>query len=165
MKSKATEGILVAVDNTSASERAVSYLGRVLSGTASRIHLFHVVEPIAPTWACVHGDLMTQADGPAGDPESDLIEEAKKRSRPIFEKMTAILTEAGVPSERIASSWYTASREDSLVAEILEFARRQKCGTVVVGRAALPWYRELFRQHVAKRLVKKGEGLSVWVVE
>jgi nucleotide-binding universal stress UspA family protein len=162
---KTTERILVAVDESDASEKAVSYLGRVLSGSACELRLFHVVEPIGPTWAAVHGNLTTESEAPPGAPETLLIEEAKERSRPVLERMLGILTRAGLDRDRIEPSWFTASREDTLEFEILTLAREQGYRTVVAGRTALPWYRELFHRHLGESLVKKGEGLSVWVVE
>lgn len=161
-----TKRILVAVDDSDASAKAVSYLGHVLAGADDcRIRLFHVVEPIGPPWISVHGDQTTELPAAADDPEARLIQEAKERSGPLFERMVEALTDAGVDRDCLESSWFIASREDSLAHEVLQLAREQDYSTVVVGRTALPWYRELFRQHLGERLVKKAEGLSVWVVE
>ena len=162
----APERVLVAIDGSKASERAVSYVGDLLSGTsACRVRLFHVVEPIGPSWASVHGDLTTESGAPEGDPRTQLIEEAKRRAGPVLERMVEVLTRAGIERDCVESSWFTAAREDSLSREVLELAREQGYRTLVVGRTALPWYREIFRRHLGERLVKEGEGLTIWIVE
>ncbi|HED65921.1 MAG TPA: universal stress protein [Planctomycetes bacterium] len=162
---KTAERILIAVDDSPGSERAVNYVGRMLAGNDSaRVRLFHVVEPFGPPWIAMHGDL-EEDSGSAEGPEARLIEEAQRRSRPTLDKMAGVLLEAGFDPDRLETSWFTAAREDSLPTEVLELAHEQGYGTVVVSRSALPWHRELFHSHLADRLVKKGEGLAIWVVE
>jgi len=159
------ERILVPVDDSEASEKAVAYLARILSGTSDcTVRLFHVVEPVGPYWESMHGDLHREPRA-SGRAEVRLVDQARRRSRPVLERMTEILTDARIDPERIESSWFTAAREDSLPHEVLELARTQGYHTVVVGRTAMPWTRELFHRHLAESLVKKGQGLSVWVVE
>lgn len=160
------ERILVGVDGSAASERAVAYVARLAGrDPACHVHLFNVVEPVEPTWNAMRGDLETDPGAVSDPAEARLIEEAKKRTRPVLERMTEVLRRAGVPSERIEGSWVTAAREDSFSYEILQLARTRGFGTVVVGRSALPWYRELFHPHLGEQLVHKGEGLTVWIVE
>jgi nucleotide-binding universal stress UspA family protein len=160
------ERILIAVDDSRASTKAVQYCARILRRTANcDVRLFHIVEPIGPLWICMHGTLSTKSSAPAGDARAHLIGEAKKRSRPVLGKMLRALTTAGLKQHRIESTWFVSAREDTLVFELLKLAREEQYGTVVVGRTALPWYRELFHHHLAEQLVRHGEGLSVWVAE
>ena len=163
---KPAQRVLIAVENTPESERVAAYVGRMLAGTENcHIRLFHIVEPIGPLFTAVHGDLHTQSDAPANDPGTIHIEKAKEAARPVLARMAEILTNSGIDPKDIEDSWYTAAREDSLAHEILELAREQRYQTVVVGRTTLPWYRNLFHHHIGERLVKKAEGLTVWVVE
>jgi K+-sensing histidine kinase KdpD len=53
---------------------------------------------------------------------------------------------------------------ESLESVILEAAREEGCGTVIVGYAAFPWLTDLVRQHLAEALLRKAEGLAIWVV-
>lgn len=160
------ERFLLSVDGSEASVKAVSYLARLHGGKADwLVHVFHVLEPIAPYFEPLHGDLEGGSEAASSDAERNLAEEARKRARPVFERMSGILHEAGVPLERIEGSWHVSAREDSLAWEVLHAARERDCSTVVVGRSALPWHRKLFHAHLGERLVKRGEGLTVWVVE
>jgi len=160
-----TESILIAVDDSAASEKAVTYAARVLHGTdGCRVRLFHVLEPIHPPWVSVHGDLDTVPTAADGDLEARAIGEAQERSRPLLTKMAEILVRAGLERDRIETAWFVASREDSLPFEIVAAAREAGTSTVVVGHTALPWYRELFHRHVGESLLRKGEDLSIWVV-
>ena len=157
------EHLLVLVDASEASERAVAYVGRMLKPIASaRVRLFHVEEPIGPEYLTVHGGAGSK---PATGAAARLDAEAKRRSSPVFEKMRGILKKEGFDSTRVDESWYVAGREDDLVTETVRLAREQGMGTVVVGRTALPWHRELFHHHLCDGIVKRGSGLAVWVVE
>jgi K+-sensing histidine kinase KdpD len=51
------------------------------------------------------------------------------------------------------------------VTNILEGARANQCGTVVVGRQSFSWLQELFQHHIGEELIRRGQGLAIWVVE
>ena len=55
---------------------------------------------------------------------------------------------------------------ESVAEGILDTARKNDIHTVVVGRAALPWFKEMLHRHVGNELVAKAAGdLTVWVVQ
>ena len=54
---------------------------------------------------------------------------------------------------------------EAVVTNILEAARANQCGTVVVGRDSFSWLQELFQHHVGEELVRRGQGFAIWVVE
>ncbi len=56
-------------------------------------------------------------------------------------------------------------KEEEKVDDILDVARDKKYDTVVFGRRSFSWLKEMFHRHVADELVKKGQGLTLWVVE
>jgi nucleotide-binding universal stress UspA family protein len=163
------ERILVAVDDSIASERAIEYVGRVLGDvTGSSFVLFHVLPPHhdSDATAGVAGTLGPLApDGGDLPAKDDLYHYAEKMARPVLERMTRILTASGVDGSRIDDLWFVAGRGDSIDHDILEQADENGCATIVVGRHALPWYREMFHAHVGDKLVKHAEGHTVWVVE
>ncbi len=145
-----TETFLLAVDASPASERAVDYFARVVGSLeGAEVHLAHVV-PAA--------DLARQA---VGGKES-AIEIA---ARALLESMRDRLASQGLPAERVDLGLLSHNPETSLVDDLLELARARECGTIVMGRNSLPWYREKLHHHPADELVRKAGGGSVWVIE
>jgi K+-sensing histidine kinase KdpD len=86
-------------------------------------------------------------------------------AEPLFAKARAILQMFGMPMQALETRIITPLPEEDLAASILEVARSQACGTVVVGRTSFSWFREVWQQHVADKLLQEGQGLTVWVVQ
>lgn len=61
-------------------------------------------------------------------------------------------------SRRVAS--YLAQ----VVSDVLNVAKTDRFGTIVIGRTRLARWPELFRHHVADELVHRAREVSVWVV-
>lgn len=162
---KPVQRVLVPVDDSSASERAVAYAGKMLAENENcRIRLFHVEEPIGPYFYALHSEEASEKQEAGSAAEHELIRKARERSEPVLKRMADILKREGLNGDRTETSWFVASREDDLVAETLQVAREQNYRTIIVGRSVLPWYGELFHRHFGARLVEHGEGLTVWVV-
>jgi hypothetical protein len=51
-----------------------------------------------------------------------------------------------------------------MVQDVLTFAGIRKCDTVVFGRASHSWLGELIEGDPAEEFVRKGKGLTIWVV-
>jgi K+-sensing histidine kinase KdpD len=47
----------------------------------------------------------------------------------------------------------------------LTAARAHECSTVVVGREAFSWLKELFQAHVADKLIPQAGDLTLWIVQ
>jgi nucleotide-binding universal stress UspA family protein len=148
-----SERILIAVDPSPASDRVLGYVARLVVGHADQyLHLMHVLPPAMPG---------------AGESGSRAKEdaEAKERARAMLETLRSRLVELGMNTGQIDTGFLTVGVDVSTVEAIIDAARDQQCGTIVVGRNSLPWYRELFHQHPADELVKKARGFTLWIVE
>jgi nucleotide-binding universal stress UspA family protein len=164
-----TNKILVAVDDSEASLKAVTYVAQMVRGRDPiYICLFHVLPPIPPRLLEFGG---------AEDPEKEQvlsaelktaqlewIEKAKDAARPSLKTAQIILGDHGVSQDRISIHFSSSIHKPNVVREVLEAAKQRHCGTVVVGRHRLPWVQELFHQHKGEELVEKGQECSVWVV-
>lgn len=147
-----TERILMALDHSPASERAVDYVGRMMSGRPDvYVHLTHVLEPRTVP---AH----TKRPGVHVDDE-------ETTERRVLEDWRARLVAAGIDSERVDIGFLQTEARSSAVDALFDMALDQRCDTIVAGRHGLPWYRELFHHHLADEIVKKADGYTVWIVE
>ena len=92
------------------------------------------------------------------------IEEAKKAAEPIVENAKMILYRIGVVPSRVSIIFSQTIHRPDIVRELLETAQKQHCGTIVVGRESYPSFQEMFHHHIGEELVKKGQGVAVWVI-
>jgi nucleotide-binding universal stress UspA family protein len=165
-----TNKILIAIDDTEASMKAVTYVSQMVRGR-EHIHicLFHVLPPIPPRFLEFGG-----AEDPKKEQvlsaelkvaQAEWIEKAKNEAQRSLKTAQTILADHGVPQSHISTHFTSTIHKPDIVREVLEAARQWHCGTVVVGRHRLPWVQELFHQHTGEGLVEKGREFCVWVVE
>src|SRR3990172_4253402 len=154
-----TKGILIAIDDSEGSRRAVAYVARMMGGRKGfRIRLFHVLAPLPPRLV----------DFPVGeDPRAAWVAQSEKAAQAVFARTKAILRKARIPAHALGTELVTVSTDQDLATIIVEAARASQCGTIVVGRETYAGLRELFQRHVhvADELIQKAQGLALWVVE
>ena len=144
------ERILMAIDDSRASEAAVDYAATLMGSSREGVHLHLVhVEPLGTKHM---------------SPEDAAYRRAQERSRALLQRMSERLSAAGVPTERVDTGFLAIPSEASLPEAILDAARDQECSTIALGRNALPWYRESVHKHPVDLLVHNPHGCSVWVV-
>ncbi len=162
--------ILVAVDGSKDSMRAVNYVANIIEGKRDfSVCLLHVVGPIPPE--------LTEFGG-AEDPRSEeelekelenkriqWIERSKTRALPWLKKAKSIFRKSRLPAKSIETEFWIDSNREGLMADIMEAGRVKKCNTVVVGRKSFSWLKEIFQHHVADELVRHAHNLAIWVVE
>ncbi len=166
------KGILIAIDDSEASKRALAYVARMMGGRKDfHIRLFHVLAPLprrladfpvgedpGPTWV---------RDAEAKDVRALWVTQGEKAARAVFARAKAILRKARIPAHALGTELVTLSTDQDLATVILDAARTSQCGTIVVGRETYAGLRGLFRRHVhvADELIQKAQGLALWVVE
>jgi nucleotide-binding universal stress UspA family protein len=162
--------ILLAVDDSEASDRAVDYVAQMVGGRKEfQIVLFHVPAPMPPQLLEFGG-----AENPAREQrgqtelraaQGELVEEMAKAAQPIFARAQTRFREADIPEESVKAELFMPPAEQSLDTSILQAARAHGCHTVVVGREAFSWLRELFQDHVADKLMQQAGDLTLWIVQ
>ena len=142
-----SERLVIAVDGSPASEQALDYVANLTHG---RTDLYYHLVTVLP---------------PSAAPKEGENSELESAARQLIERFESRLAGAGVDPERLDGGTLVGHPDRSMVDGLLDVARDQEAGTIVVGRNALPWYREIFHHHVADELVKRAQGFAVWIVE
>jgi hypothetical protein len=165
--------LLVVVDNSLASMRAVAYVAQILGGRRGfRICLADTL-PSPPAGLTEFGGA-----GGAEDPQKEEWLEARLRgSRQLWVSATkkklsgslelayADLRGAGFARGEIEVHFCYPSDRRNVPKEILTLARERGGHTVVVGRRSLFWLRAHLQTNPADELVRLGKGFTTWVVE
>jgi nucleotide-binding universal stress UspA family protein len=164
--------LLVVVDESSSSKRAVEYVARVLASRRGfQVCLAYFLPQLPPALLEFGGtedpDKEWQLDAQLKTEQRQWIAAARKEAQPALNWAWTKLRRAGLPAGSLATKFSDPFRgQNSLSEEILELARRNKCRTIVVGRRSLPWLRRLTAgKDLAETLVQQGRGLALWVVE
>ena len=149
------KNIFVAVDDSEASDRAVTYVAQMVDGRKEfHILLFHEVPAQEE-----------RAEIELSNAQAAWVEDVARAAQPIFARAKTRLSEAHIAEQDVKTLLFTPSAEQSLEASILTAARAHECSTVVVGRDAFSWLRELFQAHVADKLIPQAGDLTLWIVQ
>ena len=169
METQGSHRILLAVDDSEASVRAVSYVGRFLTGiTDPHILLLHLLPPLPP-------GLLEHGGGRNKEEEEEIetaqeaeqaewIQGATQKAQPLLESARASLLEHGLPESTIEVRSVPTVPVDQAVNLILREAGAFRCDTIVVGRGSLTWLRELFHRHIGQELASKAEAFTTVIV-
>lgn len=167
---RADHHMLLAIDDSEASRKAVSYVARVVGDAPRfRVRLFHVL-PHIPTGLLEHGgheDPETERSI-----ESELDEEtARWRARAedaassLVDAARASLLAAGLREERIDVRFAAPLPEESIGYHILRAALEHGCDTVVVGRTPRSWIGDALHRHPTRNLLgPEARGIALWIV-
>ncbi len=169
----ASKNILIAIDNSEASSRAVAYVARMIAGKRGfRVRLFHALAPFPPglrefEWAEDPKLREETPDKKVKEAEDQWVAQSEKAAQPVFARAKSVLRKARMPARAVETQISPWSLDQDLATKILEAARANQCGTIVVGRGSFSGLRELLHKHVhvADELIRKAQGFTLWVVE
>jgi nucleotide-binding universal stress UspA family protein len=159
--------ILVAVDGSENSDRAVQYVGTVLKGVSDmKITLLHVHRPLPPE-LLEHGGsenpvAETQLSAQLRDDQDAWYKKEREAKYGILTKARDILATAGFDTTRVSLKF---GYEEDVARNILEEARNGGYSTVVVGRHGASQKKRFFGGGVTDQLLGACTGLTIWIVE
>jgi nucleotide-binding universal stress UspA family protein len=162
--------MLVVVDGTAPSCRALQYVGRVLAGR-DRVacHLAYIAPHLPPELLESGGSEIPereeQIESELRLAQSRWTAAASKKAERILRDARTRLQRAGVSAAHIRTCVSPSLDPGTAVQEVLLLARDQGCGTVVVGHRAHSWFRGLAGAHLAEQLVRRAKGFAVWVID
>ncbi|BCA52949.1 hypothetical protein W02_00890 [Nitrospira sp. KM1] len=159
--------ILLAVDESENSHRAVSYVGSLLHRTPDvTVTIFHVLKPM-PRELLEHGG----SENPAEelqlgrqlrqDQQAWIQKEGESESQ-VLNRACETLTQGGFDRSRVTLK---TGHEDDIARNILEEARNGKHETIVVGRHGTSRMKRLFGGGVTDQLLRDAKGFAIWVIE
>ncbi len=156
--------ILIAIDGSQCSRRAVEYIGRQFSGNHDlRITLLHVLPyPPAPFWD--EGHMLSDEEKSARDHviEKWLINQRAKLE-PLFKETADALLEKGIGPEQIEKK--SISDSSDVAESILEEVRDGGYQTLVLGRCGLSASKRFLMGSVTTKIVNHGSGMAICIVE
>ncbi len=145
--------VLIAIDLSENSLKAVDYVGRVLScHQDTRITLLNVIK----------------------EPSSDLVPDAGERHRQVeelraetlkrMEEAAGRLIALGMPEQSVRLKVQVCSMPVSVTDLILKEVREGGYSTVVVGRRGVSKREEFLFGSVSSKVVREAHQCTVWVV-
>ncbi len=160
----AVKKVLLAVDASPSSMKAVDLIAQWLGGHGHGAVIFHAVLGL--------GAINFESPGtdlPAGRPddsrdamESNCVDAFKSKIMGVFQTIRKTLERSGFKPENISEKIVTGvhSRSQS----IIEQAEKSGCGTIVVGRRGLSRVEAFFIGRVGHKVVYGATQYTVWVV-
>ena len=146
--------ILIAVDLSENSLRAVEYVGAMTScHPTMQITLLHVVKEPSP-------DIM-----PDEKQRLSHVERVRSEVLNLMEQAAQRLTSQGIPSKHIQIKVQVCKRPVSVSELILHEQRSGTYGTVVVGRRGVSKREEFLFGSVSNSVMREAKQCAVWVVE
>lgn len=162
-RAPAVKKILLAVDASPASMKAVEFVASLLGGHGYEVCIFHAI----PGLGAIHFDLSEVCRPEL--PEVDMVdmsdtclETFKLKVARLFQDVKDRLMTSGFESEKISEKIISGvhSRSDAIVKE----AEDGGFGTIVVGRRGLSKVEAFFMGRVGHEVVYGGKKFTVWVV-
>lgn len=144
--------ILLALDGSENSLRAVDYVGPIVAGTKAEFTLFHVVRRFS-----FLDDYTLQDHEIEG-----FWEEVKKDIPRMFRFYKANLERAGVDGARISTRVNLDSASRAM--DILQEANEGGYSTIVMGRRGLSKVREFLLGRVTNKVLQRAEKFALWIV-
>ena len=162
--------LLVVVDESTASKRAVSYVARMVGRRRGfRVYLVHAL-PELPASLIEYGGAKTPEEANKLETEFHAEQKrwmlaAKEKAQPVLNLARAALRKSGLAAGAIEGLFCYPADGRARGDEILELARERKCHTVVVGSESLSWLRQLLGTDPVEELLRRGKGFTIWIVE
>jgi nucleotide-binding universal stress UspA family protein len=157
--------ILLAVDESENSHRAVKYVGSLLHRTPDvAVTLFHVLRPV-PRALLEHGGsenpaVETQIGQQLHNEQEDWILKERESECHVLKNACQTLKDSGFDTQRVTLKF---GHEDDIARNILEEAQGHE--TIVVGRHGTTRVKRLFGGGVTDQLLRDAKGFAIWVVE
>ena len=159
--------VLIAVDDSEHSARALRYVGTLLRDVHdAQVTLFHVLKPM-PRELLEHGGSENPAE------EVRLAEELRRdqahwvttesaTESPILVTALELFGKTGFPLDRVMLKF---GYEDDIAHNILVEARSGSYGTIVISRHGSHGLKRMISGGVADQLLRDASGFTLWVVE
>ncbi len=162
--------LLVVVDESPASQRALEYTGKILRRRRGfQIRLLRLLPPLPPELLEFGG---AENPGKEAALERELRQQqkqwivtAKSSARSALDEAVKTLRKAGIAASNIQCAYSDPTEPGDTARVVLEQARAMGCYTVVLGHHAHSWFREIAGGDLTEHVLRHASGVSVWVVQ
>jgi nucleotide-binding universal stress UspA family protein len=152
----APDRILIGLDASEGAMRAVDHVVSTRNGHDDRqIYLVHVVR----TWETLPSPIILQIEK---EQLEALVAEAKEMIEPVFQEAEQRLKAAGYAPDRVHHE--VVSGADSRAMGLIQFARQNDIGTLVMGRRGLSRVEDFLMGRVGHKIVNTVRNRAVWIV-
>jgi nucleotide-binding universal stress UspA family protein len=151
--------VLLAVDNTRPSRRALDYV-RQLSSAISDLHyvLFHIQPMIS---------LFLQEEARKSSLARTQLDKVLKKNKEVAAKLLddyrSGLEQHGIEPERIEC--VTKTRNLGYAKDIIELAQKEQYDAVVVGRRGISGLQKMYSGSVTTDILEQSQVIPVWLVD
>jgi nucleotide-binding universal stress UspA family protein len=158
--------VLIAVDGSRNSLRAVEYAGRVFApNPEARLVLFHIL-PAISRMNLDKKEIKTIDARKVERPDLAGLYwrlEAEEKIGDFFAEATEVLVQAGVKPEQVQSKFSVKKGEiaDAILNEV-DLGRYE---SLILGRRGISRVKEVFQGSVSTKVVREARGCAVCVVE
>ncbi len=164
------ERLLVIIDNSSGSKRAVEYLAAVIGRRRGfHVHLLHLLSPLPPELVEFGGaedpQKEQQLQAELRHDQKAWIASARNAAKAVLGDATEVLRRAGISAHEISLGRPYPTESRDAARTVLNEARSKRCHTIVIGHESHSWFRELVGGHLAEHLLREARGLTIWVVQ
>ncbi len=154
--------ILLALDGSEGSMKAVDYVGTLLGGSDYEVSLVHVIrEAISYSWRREGEEFIPSKLKESADAEWS--EDVRMQMGPVFDEARIRLINADFDPNRVTTKFITGAR--SRAGTIVEEAKEGGYGTIVVGRRGLSKVHEFFMGRVSNKVLHLAKDMAVWIVD
>jgi len=145
--------ILIAVDDSEHSARALRYVGTLLRDVRNvQVTLFHVLKPIPRERLAKE----LQQD------QENWVREESVMEYPILVQALELFGKTGFPLDRVTLKF---RQEDDIAPAILDEAQTGGYGTIVISRQGSNGMKRFFGGGITDRLLRDAAGYTLWIVE
>jgi nucleotide-binding universal stress UspA family protein len=158
--------ILVTVDDSDQSVRAMHYVGSLLRETHDvGVTLFHVLKPM-PRELMEHGgsespEIEDNLGTQLRKDQEDWVRTEGTIEYPILLKALESLGQTGFPIDQVTLKF---GHERDIADTIIDEARSGGYGTIVVTRHGTSSAKRLFGNGITDRLLRDVSGVAIWVL-
>jgi nucleotide-binding universal stress UspA family protein len=158
--------ILVAVDDSDQSVRAMDYVGSLLRDTHDvGVTLFHVLKPM-PRELMEHGgsenpEIEDHLGAQLRKDQQDWVRTEGAIEYPILLKALERLGRTGFPIDHVTLKF---GYERDIADTIIDEARTGSYSTIVVTRQGTSGAKRLFGNGITDRLLREVSGVAIWVL-
>jgi nucleotide-binding universal stress UspA family protein len=160
--------ILVAVDESPTSGRAVAYVADMIGGkTGFHVGLLHMeLPPRMLEWGGSEDpDIEDKVEAERDATYRQMEKERLAQGKTLLQHLKAILTDKGIDVVAQCVRFEEPLDRKNLAQNILATAKERDYGTIVVGRHSVSRWERFFKHPVGEELVRTGAHVTIWVVE